>query len=39
VLVDFAGGVDLIPVTLWDISKLSIPEIAQKINDRVNTAK
>ena len=39
VLVDFDGGRDLIPVTLWDAHNLTIFEIAQQMNDKVQRAK
>ena len=39
VLVDVEGGKDLVPVTLWNIHKMSLKEYATAINDKIKKAK
>ena len=39
ILVDYDGGRDLIPVTIWDAENESIIEIARKINAEVLKCK
>jgi len=39
VLVDFEGGKDLVPVTIWDCHKMTIFEVAEYINEKVRKAK
>ena len=39
VLVDVEGGKDLVPVTVWDGHKMTIPEIAKYIQERVDRAR
>lgn len=39
VLVDFDGGKDLVPVTIWDAHKMTIFEIAKYVTDKVQRVK
>lgn len=34
-LVDVEGGVDLVPITLWDAHNLTVVEFAKKCSERV----
>ena len=39
VLVDYDGGQDLVPVTVWNGHEMSILDIARYLNDKVKNAK
>jgi hypothetical protein len=39
VLVDVAGGTDLVPITLWDAHKMTLIELATFVQARVDKAR
>jgi hypothetical protein len=39
VLVDVAGGTDLVPITVWDAHKMTLIEFAKYIQGRVDRAR